>query len=148
MKGIRVLALIALGFLSVTSMMGGIPLILDPSGGLLHMPLSLLEHSPFHNFLIPGIILLVANGLLSVVAFVATIRRGRGFGILVAFQGCVIVGWITVEVIVLRSVAWPHYLYRAMGLILIGSGIMLRRDGQAASPNTIARVSTRSFAAR
>ncbi len=136
MKGIRILALIALGFLSVTSMMGGIPLIVDPSGGLLHMPLNLLEHTPFHNFLIPGIILLVANGLLSVVAFVAAMRRGRGFGILVAFQGCVIAGWITVEVIVLRSVVWPHYVYWAVGLILIVCGIMLRRDHQTASVNT------------
>src|SRR5258708_21886488 len=100
------------------------------------MPLNLLEHTPFHNFLIPGIILLVANGLLSVVAFVAAMRRGRGFGILVAFQGCVIAGWITVEVIVLRSVVWPHYVYWAVGLILIVCGIMLRRDHQTASVNT------------
>jgi hypothetical protein len=128
MKGIRVLALVALGFLSVTSMMGGIPLIVDPSGGLLHMPLNLLEHSPFHSFLIPGIILFAANGLMSLAIFVLALRRRVGYGVMTAFQGCVIAGWITVEVIVLRAVVWPHYVYWAVGLILIVCGIMLRRD--------------------
>ncbi len=121
-------ALITLGFLGVTAMMGGIPLILDPSGGILHMPLGLLEHSPFHDFLIPGIILLVGNGLLSFVIFVLALRRVARYGELVAFEGCVITGWITVEVILIRGVGWPHIVYWATGLVLIVCGVMLRRD--------------------
>jgi len=97
MKLLRILALITLGFLGVTSIVGSIPMILDPSGGLLRMPLSLLEHSPFHSFLIPGIILLVTNGLVAVVVFAATVQRVESYGNLVATQGVVIAGWITVE---------------------------------------------------
>ena len=102
MKMVRVLALITLGFLGVTSLMGGIPMILDPSGGMLHMPLSLLAHSPFHSFLIPGIVLSTANGALSVVVFVTAVRRVTGYGNFVALQGFAIAGWITVEVVLLR----------------------------------------------
>src|ERR1700733_2829480 len=102
MKILRILSLITLGFLGVTSIAGSIPMILDPSGSMLHMPLSLLEHSPFHSYLIPGIILLVTNGLVVIVVFMAAAQRVEGYGNLVATQGVVITGWITVEVILLR----------------------------------------------
>ncbi len=134
MKTVRILALIALGFLGITSVMGGLPLIVDPTGRLLHMPLILLKHSPFHSFLIPGIILFVANGLVSLVIFSATMRRTSGYGNMVASQGIVIAGWITVEVIFLRLVVWPHYVYWGVGLVLIGCGVILRRGRRAAAP--------------
>jgi len=106
-------------------------MILDPSGGMLHMPLSLLEHSPFHSYLMPGIILLVTNGLVAVVVFVAAVRRVESYGNLVATQGVVIAGWITVEVSFLRTVVWPHYVYLAVGLVLIVCGLALRADHRA-----------------
>lgn len=134
MKTVRILALIALGFLGITSVMGGLPLIVDPTGGLLHVPLILLKHSPFRSFLIPGIILFLANGLVSLVVFFATMRRTSGYGNMVATQGIVIAGWITVEVIFLRLVVWPHYVYWGVGLVLIGCGVILRRDRRAAAP--------------
>ena len=128
MKLLRILALITLGFLGVTSIAGSIPMILDPSGSTLRMPLSLPDHSPFHSFLIPGIILLVTNGLVAIVVFVAALRRMESYENLVATQGVVISGWITVEVIILRAVAWPHYVYWAVGVVLIVCGLALRGD--------------------
>ena len=131
MKILRILSLITLGFLGVTSIAGSIPMILDPSGSMLHMPLSLLEHSPFHSYLIPGIILLVTNGLVVIVVFMAAAQRVEGYGNLVATQGVVITGWITVEVMLLRLAIWPHYVYLAVGLVLIVCGLSLRRDRRA-----------------
>jgi hypothetical protein len=138
MKAVRILSLITLGFLGVTSLMGGIPLILAPSGRLLHMPLSLLAHSPFHDFLIPGVLLTMCNGLLSLVIFWATLRRRSGYGNLVGLQGFVIGGWITVEVILLQSAMWAHYVYWGVGLVLIVCGIILRRDRRVARPTLAA----------
>ncbi len=130
MKLLRILALVTLGFLGVTSIVGSVPMIVDPSGSVLHMPLSLLEHSPFQSYLIPGIILLVTNGLVVVVVFAAAMRRVAGYGNLVATQGVVIAGWITVEVIFLRTVVWPHYVYWGVGLVLVVCGLVLRRDSK------------------
>jgi hypothetical protein len=132
MKIVRAIALVTLAFLGIGAVAGGAILILDPSGKLLQMPLSLLDHSPFHSFLIPGIILFAANGVLSLLIMIAVIRRSDGNGLLVAFQGCVIIGWITVEVIMIRGVAWPHYVYWAIGLVLIATGLALRRENSAA----------------
>ena len=128
MKIAYVLAVWTLVFLGVTAIVGAIPLILNPLGDRSHIPLSLLEHWPFHSFLIPGIILLLANGVLSFVALYQLMRRSNGHGRWVAFQGCVISGWIVVEVIMFRAIAWLHFLYLAVGLILIASGLALTRE--------------------
>lgn len=130
MKIVRRLAIGVLAFLGISSIVGAVPLILDPSGRLMHMPLVLLEHSPFRSFLIPGIILLLANGVLSLQVMYSAARRWSGYGWWVAFQGCVIGGWIVVEVIILRAAMWAHYFYLGIGLVLIVLGLMLTRDTQ------------------
>jgi hypothetical protein len=51
-------------FLGIGAAGGGVFLIISPSGKLIgNLPLSILEHSPFTNFLIPGIILFLVLGL-------------------------------------------------------------------------------------
>lgn len=42
-------------FLGVGALAGGGSMVIDPSGDLIHMPTSMLERSPFSDFLIPGI---------------------------------------------------------------------------------------------
>jgi len=133
MKIVRALAIATLGFLGVGAVAGAVPLIMDPSGKWMGMPISLLDHSPFHSFLIPGIILLLSNGLLSLAILVMAIRRSPHYGWWVVFQGCVLTGWITVEVIMMRTAVWPHYLYWAIGIVLIALGLALTRESRTAS---------------
>jgi hypothetical protein len=96
------------------------------------MSLDMLRYSPFHSFLIPGLILLLANGVMSLLVLYLTVQRRPGYGWWVAFQGCVLAGWIVVEVIMLRLIMWAHYLYLAVGLALIVSGISLTREKRGA----------------
>jgi len=55
--------LILLAFQALSGLFGGAALVLDPSGSSIRLPLSLLEGSPFGNFLIPGIILFLVLGI-------------------------------------------------------------------------------------
>ncbi len=132
MKIIRSVAIAALIFLGITSLIGAAPLIVDSSGTMLRMPLSLLEHSPFRSFLIPGIILLTANCLLSFWVLALALRKALRYGRWIALQGCVLFGWITVEVVMIRAVVWAHYIYWAVAVLLILCGWLLRKD--AAKP--------------
>ncbi|MBX2946201.1 MAG: hypothetical protein KF725_10230 [Cyclobacteriaceae bacterium] len=69
-KTTRILIISLLLFNGISACFGGYRLISKPDGSGLDMPVSFLEHTPFSNYLIPGIVLFVANGLLSlVVAF-------------------------------------------------------------------------------
>jgi hypothetical protein len=141
MKIVRAIALVALGFLAVTAIWGAAFLILVPSGSPMKIPLTVLQHTWFHSFLIPGILLLVSNGLLGTVVFAIAAFCKRGYGKWIAFQGCVLFGWITIEVILLREIVWLHYVYWGLALILIATGWALdgtERRVQARSRSSVA----------
>lgn len=126
MKTARFAAYACLIFLAVTSIAGAIPMILNPDGEPVGMPQSLLEHSPFHSYLIPGIVLLMANGLLSLWTLGCLLREASGYPLWVAAQGGVLMGWLIVEITILRTVVWAHYVYLGVALMLIASGLRLR----------------------
>ena len=128
MKLVRAVAIAMLVFLGITALFGSVPTMMDPSGASLSMPLSLLEHSPFSSFLIPGVILFCANCLLSFLVLASALRKVSGYGWQIMVQGCVLAGWISVQVMMLRSVVWLHYAYWAVALILILCGWLLRND--------------------
>lgn len=128
MRPIRVFAILMLGFLGLSALAGAWPMIFDPYGQEHNLPLLLLRNSPFHSFLIPGLLLLAANGLLACWVLWLVLKRKSGYGLWIAFQGCVLLGWLVVECWMLRLLFWPQYLYGAVALALIGTGFVLRRD--------------------
>jgi len=119
-----------LGFGAFVS--GGM-LVAVPDGSLMQMPLSMLQYSPFSNFLIPGIILLLLLGLYPLVIAYALWRQPawRWPELLNPFKrlhwswaaslsaGVIVLIWITMQVFLLRSVAILHVLYFIWGWALI-----------------------------
>jgi hypothetical protein len=82
---------------AICGFIGGVPLILDPSGKLLGMPLSNLNGLPIHDFLLPGLWLFFVYGVgLSVTACGLWRRRswGRVLGLVL---GVVWIGWVSFE---------------------------------------------------
>jgi hypothetical protein len=62
-------------FLAIGALFGGGVLIISPDGSILSMPLSMLENSPFNNFLIPGLILFVGLGMLPLITAIYLISE-------------------------------------------------------------------------
>jgi hypothetical protein len=54
---------VLIAFQGLSGILGGAFLVLDPSGDLLQMPVSMLANSPFRDFFIPGLILLIVLGI-------------------------------------------------------------------------------------
>lgn len=123
-------------FLGISAMGGGAFLIISPSGKLLGgLPLSILDHSPFNDFLIPGIILFMVLGLSPCLLAVALIKKpanrfaeffnifkdmywGWSFSIYVAFALMI---WIQVETIFIQGVGWlqTFYMLYAIPIIIV-----------------------------
>ena len=123
----RTFALILLIFNGISAVGGGLGLIVEPGGESFQMPRSLLEHTPFHNFLIPGIILLTMNGLLSLTIAILVLRRVSLSAWLVMVQGCILLGWILTQIALIREYApLMHTLYLVVGLLLVLSGILMK----------------------
>jgi hypothetical protein len=129
-KNARPLAVAALGFLGLSGIAGGIGLIAQANGEPFGLTQSLLQYSPFHSYLIPGVILFVANGLLTLFVLWLTLRRHPGYGWWVAAQGCVLLGWLIVEMVMLRMAMWAHYLYGAVAVALLVAGMTMARKSR------------------
>jgi len=77
---------------------GGLLLVLDASGARLGTPIELLDKTPFTTFLVPGIVLLIVNGLGSMVGSVDSFIGHRHAGELAMAPGMFLVLWIAVQV--------------------------------------------------
>lgn len=124
---VRWVSIALLFFLGVSGVVGAVPMIADPHGSPWQMPQNLLIHSPFRSYLVPGIVLFSANGILPLVICALALRGVRNYAALTACQGVVLLGWIVIECLMLRTVAWPHYLYGGLGAVMIACGVLLRR---------------------
>lgn len=125
---IRIATLLLLSINGLGALYGGIHLIADPTGASMQMPLSYLEHSPFSSYLIPGIVLLLVNGCLSIAAIILLLIKHARAPWPVMAQGVLLSGWIVVQMLMLRMFYPPlHLTFLLMGVCLLGCGVYLRR---------------------
>jgi hypothetical protein len=111
---------------------GGGALVADPTGVRLQLPLTYLDGSPFRDYLIPGIILLLVLGVAPLVAAVALWLRPRWSAaarlerllhhhwgwVLAVAVGCALIIWIAVQLTMV-----PYFflqpLMLAWGLLIV-----------------------------
>ena len=135
-KTAQKILILLLAFLALSAIGGGGALIVSPSGKLIGgLPLSILEHSPFTDFLVPGIILFLILGLTPAFLIYALLKKpankyaeylnffkdmywGWSFSIYVAFA---LIIWIQVETIFVQGVGWlqTFYMLYAIPVILV-----------------------------
>jgi len=140
----RTILLILLGLLGVGAIGGGGVLIISPSGSLIGMPLSILDHSPFTSFLIPGILLFVVLGISPCLLVLALLRKpdskiaerlnlfgdmhwSWSFTIYIAFA---LIIWIHAQTIFLQAVHWLHTLYIVWALVILLVALLPKVRGE------------------
>ncbi len=128
-KVLRILVITLLIFLGLGGISGAWMLLSDPSGAKFQWTVELLEGTPFDNFLIPGIILLVINGLLPLLIAFFTITRRKNFEWYILIQGCLLIGWLTAEILFNKNLYSKemHPPFYVVGFLLMVSGIVLLR---------------------
>jgi hypothetical protein len=108
-------------FQGLSGLYGGGALVMDPTGGILKMPLSLLDGSPFDTYMIPGIILFLVLGVFPLIILFGLIQRKVW-----AWTGAVLVSvtliiWIGVEIAMIGYHSDPplQLIYGSVGIILL-----------------------------
>ena len=124
------IAVILLLFNGVGALYGGWQLVTDPTGGSMQMPLTYLQHSPFTNYLIPGIVLLLANGVGSFVVLGLIMFTNRCYSLAIVAEGFILGGWITIQMLMLRTANPLQLFYFATALLLVVTGTALWRVKQ------------------
>jgi hypothetical protein len=138
MQSMRNILLFLLAFLGLGAIFGGAVLIISPSGSLFGMPIAMLSKSPFQNFLLPAIILLLVLGLVPVALVFALLKKPScqlaewfnlfwdmhwswTFSIYIAFA---LIIWLQVEMYYLQSVHWSHIFYMFLAIAIIFTALL------------------------
>lgn len=108
-------------FQGFSGLYGGAMLVLDPSGYLLQLPLSLLSGSPFYNYTIPGFILLVLLGIVPLFVGFALWKRYPWSGTGAFLIGVMLVVWIGVQIVMIGYRGDPplQAIYGSIGLLIL-----------------------------
>lgn len=108
-------------FQGVSGLFGGTALVIDPTGELLRMPISMLEGSPFENFLIPGLILLTILGVFPMVVFYGLWKQSNWSWMGALMVSVALIIWIGVEIWMIGYHPEPplQFIYGLLGLILL-----------------------------
>ena len=125
-KNLTLLAAFLLVINGAGAIYGGWNLISHPDGSGFGIPLYILKYSPFDDFLIPGIILFVMNGVLSFVVLAMLIKKKRKYPWYVIGEGAILFGWIFIQVIMIRAVGVLHIIFGSIGILLIICGWKLK----------------------
>lgn len=117
-------------FLGIGALFGGGLLIIYPDGSLLSMSTDILQTSPFDDFLIPGLILFFALGILPIITaiFLISVKSLKIAEKLSLYKelhwswnsslyiGFILIIWINVEVYMIQGVALIHVFYIFLGI--------------------------------
>lgn len=126
---LKILSLVLLAINGIGACYGGLSLIIDPSGNTIRFPEDTLNNSPFDNYLIPGIVLFVVNGLLSILTFIFILIKHKMANTLLIIQGILLGGWICMQMLLLQMFFAPfHVPFLLIGVIFILSGFYLRKQ--------------------
>lgn len=119
-------------FLGIGAIGGGVMLLVDPSGEMMGMPVSVLERSLFDSFMIPGLLLLLIFGILPLVVLYGLVKKPdwQRFAGLSPFKdlhpawtfslylGFGQIIWILVQTYMMNAVSAVHVFYTCLGLLI------------------------------
>lgn len=118
MKKVLIAAVI---FQGISGMAGGIGLISDPTGKSLNIPIEWLQGSPFNNYLLPGILLLIVLGIYPLIIAIGLLRNKYWGWMGSSYLGIALLIWIIVEIMVIGYQADPplQLIYGLLSIIIL-----------------------------
>jgi hypothetical protein len=109
----------------------GIQLLMDTTGALVGFPPGWIEATPFGSYLVPGIYLLLVNGVGMLILAALTVRRHWTAPWLTGILGIGLMIWIGVQLVVMPETSFLQAMFGGIGIVLAVIGVAwLRRTGQ------------------
>jgi hypothetical protein len=125
---LRLTPLLAFGLLlelilGVAAIWAGISFIVAPDGSGMQMPISWLDRTPFGDYLVPGVILVLVNGVLPLAVVVLALVRSPLASLGMILSGVLLFGWLSIQLALIRivhPVMHPALYAFSVALVLIG----------------------------
>ena len=126
-----------LGALQAFTALGAIPagygLLKDTTGAAMGMSPEMLANSPIDSFLLPGLFLLLVNGVANLVAAILSFMRSRYAGYAGFLLGIALLLWIIVQVLWISLSHFLQPMFFIIGMVDTWLGWKIVRAGNAGS---------------
>lgn len=116
-------------FIGILALGGGLVLVLFPEGEMMDFPLSLLDKTPFDDYFLPGLLLIILIGLSSLISAALIKKDYFQYSKFMIYQACLIIGWLIVQLQMNRDFYYPlyHLPLFLMAFLVLLIGIYLQR---------------------
>lgn len=124
MRALYILMVAMHWFVGLGAVGGGLGAVLNPDAPM-GLPKDVLKYGPFHNFLIPGLFLLIVIGVGNVVSGIFVFKRSRYHEAISALMGAMLVAWIVIQCAVLWAINPLHVIFFGIGIAQVFLGLFL-----------------------
>ncbi len=114
----KTLLFMLLSFVAVTATISGLIMISNPDGKVMSLALSVLDVTPFKNFMVPGMAL-TTMGVINAIAVFFNLQRHTNRYNWAMAGGAMVGGWIVVQIILIQTLHWLQFVYLCAGLLII-----------------------------
>jgi hypothetical protein len=142
-RNIRIAVIVVNLFAALSAFTGALGLVI----GYMDIPLSALRTTPFADFSVPAMLLgFVVGGSALAAALIelfgphriASFEPLRFDALAAAVAGCIMVGWMTIELAMIGLDTWVQALYLVVGLLMIGlAGLLQWTESHATGPSGV-----------
>jgi hypothetical protein len=109
----------------------GLSFITDPTGRSMGLPAGWIEATPFGSYLVPGLYLLLVNGVAMLGLAGLSVMGHWTAPWLTGVLGVGMVVWILVQILVMPETMFLTWIFLGVGIVLTGISVAwLRRTGQ------------------
>lgn len=123
---VKIILLVLLGVVASTSIFSGLAISLNPDGSMLQLDPTLLRHTVFRDFFIPGLILLILVGGSSLAGALSIAFDHHSAHLWVLAAGIIIIGWIVGQVMLIRTYHGLQLVYLVMGMLIAGLSFLIK----------------------
>lgn len=115
----KTLLFILLSFVAVSATLSGLWLMSNPDSGIVKLPYSLLDGTPFKDFRLPGILLTVMIGGINFLAVFYNLQRHRNRYNWAICGGSITIAWVLIEMVLNHAFYWLQVGYLATGMLIV-----------------------------
>lgn len=116
MKYVHRILFVIQAFVGIGAIAGGLGAIMNPVSPM-GVSVDLLKHSPFHSYLIPGILLFAVIGIGSLGSAIAIPFKLKYQGYISSVSSWALVIWIVIQCIMLHVIAALHVIFFIIGAV-------------------------------
>lgn len=123
---VKIILLVLLGIVASTSIFSGLAISLNPDGSMLQLDSTMLRHTVFRDFLIPGLILLILVGGSSLAGALSIAFDLPSAYRWVLAAGIILIGWIGGQVMLIRIYHGLQLVYLVLGMLIAGLSFLIK----------------------